>query len=706
MPVMGKKAKQKTKKKQTRDKGQPAPLKLAGVLEKVAKLAGTTRSLKVRQKGLKKQRKVLQKQYAALAARCQGVEREGEILLQSLSRLQLENQEMEARLSLEQDHAAQAGERLDSLESAGENDRAQVRALHQQLEQQRPLVERVRDRLDALESLIADLSDELKTVVSAAATAEEAAASDAPDSAFERLDGGNTAGERGLRLEDIGHLRMRVDILEGHLVDLDAKGSASAQALEALQAQCGQPASLQVDRLSEQIEALEAGRAELASRIGRLATDVSELGSGNSDLGSDIAALSTRLDQTSRKLEEISAQDRLCESWIERLKQADSDLSQRIDQQQRQVQGLVERLEALDKTARDTANSWVALQQQIAGLEEGLTAAELRLTDKNEKLEKQSQHLDSEYRQLAARHGRLFAGVLAVGALLLILGGIGYWAKFSRVGEATTGLSQRVEQISQQLAQQQQGWTDQEQRFAALQEEGKRRRAQAETKQRMLREMIGNREATASEQADRLARIEADQGKVSLRLDQFGQDQDRLRQQLQGLLDLQGDLSATLVRLEREGGEARRLLAALVAERAEQQASAEQQQENPGSSNRQPPEPPAQTVAADARASTVRSMVGDWSSGDGKRYTIQIVAAYDAAVVARVAARQDLQQARAIYRRKFNQKDWYMLLYGRFSSAGKARSVIRDLPQDIRAYGAWVRNLATIEGVPVPDSER
>jgi len=267
-------------------------------------------------------------------------------------------------------------------------------------------------------------------------------------------------------------------------------------------------------------------------------------------------------------------------------------------------------------------------------------------------------------------------------------------------------LSQRVEQISQQLAQQQQGLMGQEQRFAALQEAGKRSRAQAETKQRMLREVIKNREAAALEQADRLARIEVDQGKVSLRLNQFGQDQDRLRQRLQGLLDLQGDLSATLVRLEKEGGKASRLLAALVVERAERQASAEQQQEDPGSNDRQPPEPPAQTVAADAPASSARSTAGDWPPGGGKRYTIQVVAAYDAAVVARIAARQDLQQVRAIYRRKFNQKDWYMLLYGRFSSAGEARSAIRELPQDIRAYGAWVRNLTTVEGVPIPASER
>ena len=47
-----------------------------------------------------------------------------------------------------------------------------------------------------------------------------------------------------------------------------------------------------------------------------------------------------------------------------------------------------------------------------------------------------------------------------------------------------------------------------------------------------------------------------------------------------------------------------------------------------------------------------------------RHYTIQIFAAYDEAVVSRVAAREDLQEAMAIHKGEFNQKDWYVLLYG------------------------------------------
>lgn len=702
---MGKKAKQKAKKNQASDNSRTASLKQKGVMDKLAKLASRNSSLKAGQKGLKKQGKVLQKAYAALAVRCQKVESQGETLLKGLSRLQMESGEIEARLSAEIGDTAQFHDRLGRLESTGEADRAQVSALKRQMERQLQLVESVRDRLEALEPLVAGLSDELKAVVPAPAGAAEPTAFSAPVSAYDRPGAGDAAGGQSIRLEDIGHLRMRVDVLEGHLVDLDGKGREYAQALEALQADSAQPASLQVERLSEQIEALQAGKVELASRVSRLATDVIELESSNSDLGSGVVALSARLDQTSTQLGEISAQDRLSESWIENLKQADSDLSLRVDQQQRQVQGLVEQAEAFDRAVRETAESSAALKRRLGGLEQGLTTTELRLVDNDAALEKRSQNLESEHKRLAAGQRQLLAGVLATGALLLILAGIGYWAIFNQEEDATTALSQQVEQMSQRIAQQDGRLTGQGQRFAALQEEGERSRVQAEAEQKVLREVIEGQGKAAGEQAARLARIESAQDQADLRLDQFGRDRDALQERLKGLLDLQGDMAAALIRLEEEGGGMGRRLTALVAERAEREAPAGQRLEKPGSSDERSPEPRVQRPAADAPASAAGPIGVSWSTEGGKQYTIQIVAAYDVGVVLRVASRQDLQEARAIYKRTLNHKDWYMLLYGRFSSAGEAKSAIRGLPAEIRANGPWVRNLASVQGMPYPPPE-
>ena len=110
-----------------------------------------------------------------------------------------------------------------------------------------------------------------------------------------------------------------------------------------------------------------------------------------------------------------------------------------------------------------------------------------------------------------------------------------------------------------------------------------------------------------------------------------------------------------------------------------------------------------QQTRAQVKAASAPGTVGlmkdrGWLQGlNPKHYTIQLIAAYDTATVSRVAAREDLQEAVAIYKGEFKQRDWYMLLYGDFSSVREAKLAIQDLPEDLRANGPWVRHLSSVQ---------
>ena len=142
----------------------------------------------------------------------------------------------------------------------------------------------------------------------------------------------------------------------------------------------------------------------------------------------------------------------------------------------------------------------------------------------------------------------------------------------------------------------------------------------------------------------------------------------------------------------------RKMLTEIDTEQAEWQTVTKQQGEKLWSIEERLQNKQTQMKAAGAPATLGSVHNSSWLQGlNPKHYTIQIVAAYDAVAVSRIAAREDLRETMAIYKQEFNQRDWYILLYGDFSSVREARSAIQSLPEDIRTYKPWVRNLLTVQ---------
>ncbi|MGD8784505.1 MAG: SPOR domain-containing protein, partial [Thioalkalispiraceae bacterium] len=44
---------------------------------------------------------------------------------------------------------------------------------------------------------------------------------------------------------------------------------------------------------------------------------------------------------------------------------------------------------------------------------------------------------------------------------------------------------------------------------------------------------------------------------------------------------------------------------------------------------------------------------------------------------------------------------WYALVYGSYSSVNEAKAAISDLPQDLRKWSPWVRNIRSIHKIMV-----
>jgi septal ring-binding cell division protein DamX len=78
-------------------------------------------------------------------------------------------------------------------------------------------------------------------------------------------------------------------------------------------------------------------------------------------------------------------------------------------------------------------------------------------------------------------------------------------------------------------------------------------------------------------------------------------------------------------------------------------------------------------------------------------FTVQLVAAYNPAVIERVANDHGLTGKLAHYTWKYQGRDWNVLLYGDFPTRELALAARRELPDEIKAFGPWIRRLAWVQ---------
>lgn len=78
-------------------------------------------------------------------------------------------------------------------------------------------------------------------------------------------------------------------------------------------------------------------------------------------------------------------------------------------------------------------------------------------------------------------------------------------------------------------------------------------------------------------------------------------------------------------------------------------------------------------------------------------YTIQLVGFQDEQSIAKFVQRHSLSGVIAYYRTQLNGKSWYPVLYGVYSSRGRANAARSNLPESIIKTGPWVRTLGAVQ---------
>ncbi len=669
------------------------------IRSRLDQLAGQNSALNAKQKEIRKQWKALRRKYKILVGRYEAIDERIASLQKHASGLRSENLQITKRLAQKNRTIKKIRRHLALLESGQKNHLKQIDILNQQLPRHLQLIDGINERLAGVEEWAqqgellgeqieylhaskAELDTQIGQLISL--IIELKSSHDGLGSDIGNLS--STLDELLARVEESlqGHQAMQTRLETLELADSDRLQQLEKQheqiagvsrtleevkeyfstrdeelekKLQHLDADYHRLVVEGLDQHGVQIQGLlertevfdQAARTsadgvqtlqnQLVELRGNLAKAEERLYGRNAALEKKIQHLDSAYGQLS---EERKAQQRqMMDAWVESLNQVEASLSQQADFQTGQIDTLAERTGKLDKAVESSADTNLLLQKQVAGFRKVLITAVKRLASNDAELEKKSRHLNLEYQRLALRHARLSKGVFGAGILLLILGGIGFWTLLNRMPQEVVVASNYINPVTEV--------TEQQSGIPA----GKQR------------QVLGS----ADEQHDSTSRIE-----------QLGQAQEDMKRQLQ---KIHGRLSE------------------LVAEQTEWQAVVAQQGEalqliKERLSGKGSDAPPASVKAQDSRNSLRNS---SWLEKlNPRHYTLQILAAHDEASVARVAARKDLQDVVAIYKKtSLNQQDWSILLYGDFPSFRAARAAVADLPDDIRENAPWIRSLSDVQ---------
>ncbi|MCB1859125.1 MAG: SPOR domain-containing protein [Gammaproteobacteria bacterium] len=100
-------------------------------------------------------------------------------------------------------------------------------------------------------------------------------------------------------------------------------------------------------------------------------------------------------------------------------------------------------------------------------------------------------------------------------------------------------------------------------------------------------------------------------------------------------------------------------------------------------------------VSTDARQHHVKQMQPQ------RAYAIQLAGAYRRISLERFYQASGHQDQMAFFRTTFNDRDWYILLYGKYENFSDASRAFNQLPDYLRVYGPWIRRIpANAEYLP------
>ena len=82
-----------------------------------------------------------------------------------------------------------------------------------------------------------------------------------------------------------------------------------------------------------------------------------------------------------------------------------------------------------------------------------------------------------------------------------------------------------------------------------------------------------------------------------------------------------------------------------------------------------------------------------------KFYTLQLASSTNEALIQKYYAQNNLQGVAGYYSSMRSGERWYALVYGAYPSVNEAKAAISNLPQDLRKWSPWVRNIRSIHKI-------
>lgn len=98
---------------------------------------------------------------------------------------------------------------------------------------------------------------------------------------------------------------------------------------------------------------------------------------------------------------------------------------------------------------------------------------------------------------------------------------------------------------------------------------------------------------------------------------------------------------------------------------------------------------PAPMVAA--KPGNIIAMESDLLHQPKTKYTIQLMGSHHLAVVRTYIKRNHLDAQAQYYYAAFNDRKWYMLVFGQYNTVAEARLAINQLPKSIRKAHPWIK---------------
>lgn len=91
------------------------------------------------------------------------------------------------------------------------------------------------------------------------------------------------------------------------------------------------------------------------------------------------------------------------------------------------------------------------------------------------------------------------------------------------------------------------------------------------------------------------------------------------------------------------------------------------------------------------------------ASQNPNNYTLQLASSTNKQLIEQYYSLNDLKGKAGYYASMRQGEQWYALVYGSYPSVNDAKTAIADLPEDLRKWSPWVRNIRSIHKIMVKE---